>query len=167
MTSSAARDPAIPRYLRYKAEEKSADDYWDVELERVNSILHSRVMYMKRDGLCTGCARFDWLRRRGHTREAKDERYPIYSYSLSPVDDVQWEEFDILSGVAEDTRVMAQHPLDRWEIDIDQPMACVFCKVLVEYGTSAMDTPPVESRSLSVTIDRDFPPYACRDVSVY
>jgi len=62
MTDPTKHNVDIPRYLRYKAEAKQAEGYWDEKLERANSILHERVIRMHRDKLCTGCARFDWLR---------------------------------------------------------------------------------------------------------
>jgi hypothetical protein len=59
------------RSPRYNTDTENVVDYWDEEIEIANKILHGRVIRMHRDRLCTGCARFDWLRTIYYTRETR------------------------------------------------------------------------------------------------
>jgi hypothetical protein len=56
MAETSPTTPSIPRYLRYKAEEKRANDYWDEQLDLANRVIQDRVSRMHRDNLCAGCA---------------------------------------------------------------------------------------------------------------
>jgi hypothetical protein len=156
MALTTPKDPAIPRYLRYKAEEKSSDDYWDEELERANSILHTRVLRVKRDKLCTGCARFDFLRTHFYTRECTPrdkrqaagcqkvkndaERPLIDQYErklLGMRDDVDWHGFETIQEIEERVTLLAQHPEFEWRLRIDDELACTLCNMLLYTGKAA------------------------------
>jgi hypothetical protein len=160
MALTTPKDPAIPRYLRYKAEEKSSDDYWDEELERANSILHTRVLRVKRDKLCTGCARFDFLRTHFYTRECtprdkrqaaecqkvkNDSKRPLVRPYLRQLygmkDDVDWHSFATIPGIEEGIRLLAQHPEFKWRIGIDNELECTLCSMLSDAGERAEARP--------------------------
>jgi hypothetical protein len=148
--AASTQDAAIPRYLRYKAEDKSADDYWDKELERANSILHNRVVRMKRDKLCTRCARFDFLRTHFYTRECtyetKDQEdgcQKVRNDAIRPVmlrspsfngirDNVPWDSFQTISGMREEVKLLAQHPEFLWQLDAGQHIECTLCEKVVD-----------------------------------
>jgi hypothetical protein len=148
--AASTSDAAIPRYLRYKAEEKSTDDYWDEELERANRILHNRVVRMHRDKLCTGCARFDFLRTHFYTRECiyrdkkqEDECAKVKNDAKRPVmtssprfdgirDNVPWHSFETISGIRENIKLLAQHPEFSWKLDPRQKLECTLCKIFVD-----------------------------------
>jgi hypothetical protein len=151
MGTLTPKDGTTPRYLRYKAEEKNADYYWDKELERANSILHNRVVRMQRDTLCTGCARFDFLRTHFYTRECtpsdetkanefrkvdKNADRPLghqYQRYLTDVqDDVQWHSFETIQGIEEEVKLLAQHPEFKWKFENEQELVCILCKMLLQ-----------------------------------
>jgi hypothetical protein len=149
------QDAAIPRYLRYKAEDRGADDYWDEELERANRILHNRVVRMQRDKLCTGCARFDFLRTHFYSRECiyrneeheencqkvkNDATRPVMdgSPTLDGIrDNVPWHSFETISGIPEKVKLLAQHPEFDWELRSRQELQCSLCEIVV--ATSLME----------------------------
>jgi hypothetical protein len=153
MAASTPKDAAIPRYLRYKAEEKHSDDYWDAELERANSILHTRVLRVRRDKLCTGCARFDILRTHFYTRGCipQDEQQAAqcrtvknfgtrflrdqYIRDLSGMrDDVDWHGFETIQGIEEGVMLLAQHSEFQWRLEIEDGLACTLCSMLFYTG---------------------------------
>jgi hypothetical protein len=145
-------DVDIPRYIRYKAEDKNAADYWDEELERANSILHNRVIRMERDKLCVGCARFDWLRTHFYTREAKrsggrdlekddlkigndfqgdQEKMKLWTVALHGIeDDVHWLAFETIPGVKDVAEQLAEHPRFQWTLQESQACECTLCSAI-------------------------------------
>jgi hypothetical protein len=147
--AASTQDAAIPRYLRYKDEDKSADDYWDEELERANSILHNRVVRMHRDKLCTRCARFDFLRTQFYSRECiyqnkdqKDDCPKVKNDARRPVligspyldgikDNVPWNSFEIITGFPDKVEQLAQHPEFDWELHSRQRLECMLCEMVV------------------------------------
>jgi hypothetical protein len=160
MALTTPKDPAIPRYLRYKAEEKNSDDYWDEELERANSILHTRVLRVKKDKLCTGCARFDFLRTHFYTRECtpRDKRQAAECqkvkknarryYGYLPIrnllgmrDDVDWHGFEAIQGNEEGVKLLAQHPKFEWTLEMDDGLLCTLCSMLLCAGTAMLSQP--------------------------
>jgi hypothetical protein len=175
IAASMPKDIGVPRYLRYKAEDKNADDYWDEELERANSILHNRVIRMERDKLCVDCARFDWLRTHFYTREAKrsggrdlekddlkigDEfqgrRFWIRlnTVALHGIeDDVQWLAFEIVLGVKDVAKQLAEHPRFVWTIQISE---CSLCSAIYSYASTMIQQswPAGLQRELKVTLRR-------------
>ncbi|KAH4181967.1 hypothetical protein HBI39_224980 [Parastagonospora nodorum] len=133
--AALTQDAAIPRYLRYKAGENSADDYWDEELERANSILHNRVVRMQRDKLCTGCARFDFLRTHFYSREC------IYRNKKQEIDCQKVKNDAIrpvlttrsyLDGIRDNkVKMLAQHPDFHWKLHARQMLKCILCEIIV------------------------------------
>jgi hypothetical protein len=160
MAASTPKDAAIPRYLRYKSEEKKSDDYWDEELERANSILHNRVVRMQRDKLCTGCARFDFLRTHFYTRECiprdkaqaaecqkvkNDAKRPVNALParnlLGMRDNVNWYCLETFQGVEEGVRLLAQHPEFMWKLGVDDELVCTICSMLFDAGKAMLIQP--------------------------
>jgi hypothetical protein len=170
--AASTQDAVIPRYLRYKAEDKSVDDYWDEELERANTILHNRVVRMKRDKLCTRCARFEFLRTHFYTRECtyqtkdqKDGCQKVKNDAIRPVmlesprfdgikDNVPWHSFQTISGIREKVKLLAQHPEFSWKLDSRQIIKCTLCEIIV--GTAVAcglrERPPVTPGREDLTI---------------
>ncbi|KAF2820114.1 hypothetical protein CC86DRAFT_125621 [Ophiobolus disseminans] len=149
MTTPTSTDASIPRYLRYKAEDKQADDYWDEELERANTILHGRVLLMHRDKLCSGCARFDWIRTQLYTREAilydrelSAEHQKVKNSAERPLpwsetqrhfhgveDNVSWHSYKFTQEADDRIKLLADHPRFEWEI-ADNDLSCILCEAL-------------------------------------
>jgi hypothetical protein len=143
----------MTRFLHYKADVKDAKEYWDEELERANMILHGRVCRMHRDKLCTGCARFDLLRTHFYTREARRQG----NQDLRP-DDVQWSSFEIVPGVEEEVKWLAEHPRFKWNLNGSQPVDCTLCKTLFGVGKkldqfSEQSSPLEYQGALELTIE--------------
>jgi hypothetical protein len=170
--AASTQDAAIPQYLRYKAEDKSADDYWDEELERANIILHNRVVRMKRDKLCTRCARFEFLRTHFYTRECmyqtkyqKDGCQKVENDATRPVmlknprfdgikDNVPWDSFQTISGIGEKVELLAQHPEFSWKLDSRQIMECTLCEIIAGTAVAcgSRERPLVTPRREDLTI---------------
>jgi hypothetical protein len=170
--AASTQDTAIPRYLRYKAEEKSGDDYWDEELERANRILHDRVVRMQRDKLCTRCARFDFLRTHFYTRECiykdKDQEAgcrKVKNNAKRPVmlrspwfdgirDNMPWHSFQTISGIQQKIKLLAQHPEFLWKLDSRQKVECTLCEKVVDTAVAGglREKPPVTPGREDLTI---------------
>jgi hypothetical protein len=158
---SAPATTDMPRYLRYKAEEKSADDYWDEELERANSILHNRIVRKDRDKLCVDCARFDWLRTHFYTRNCKRQGQHLSHQDLTvkvedeflngPVesggrpimlqktrhlggieDDVPWSDFEFVSDDAQEAKDLARRPRFVWSLVPGRETSCSLGDMLLD-----------------------------------
>ncbi|KAH7067102.1 heterokaryon incompatibility protein-domain-containing protein [Paraphoma chrysanthemicola] len=160
-SSSTASDP-IPRYIRYKAEDKRGDEYWDDELERVNKIVHDRVQRMKRDKLCSGCARFDWIRTQFYSREAawgggklplrnnvmslRVQKFPgstnAHNYLGVPEslvgfkDNVSWLGYEAALPETLHISELMNHPRFEWDIDHSQQQSCTLCQSLCRTATA-------------------------------
>jgi hypothetical protein len=152
MALKASANARIPRYLRYKAGDTSADDRWDEEIERANEILHNRIIRFHRDELCKGCARFDWLRTHFYTREVRfhnkedelwgqkvknDVEIPLAFYPWGSDrdlekfrEDVSWNSFKIIAGARQEAVWLAKNPRFRWRLQTDQVLRCKLCKSL-------------------------------------
>jgi hypothetical protein len=170
----------MTRFLHYKADVKDAKEYWDEELERANMILHGRVCRMHRDKLCTGCARFDLLRTHFYTREARrqgnqdlrpEDRkmkkdfngswhdMTTHARFLDGIEDnVQWSSFEIVPGVEEEVKWLAEHPRFKWNLNGSQPVDCTLCKTLFGVGKkldqfSEQSSPLEYQGALELTIE--------------
>jgi hypothetical protein len=179
MAASMPNDLDIPRYLRYKAEDKNADDYWDEELERANSILHNRVKRMERDKLCVGCARFDWLRTHFYTREAKrsggrdlnkedlkirndfkanladQKKTRLRTVALHGIEDnVQWKAFQIIPGMENSATRLAEHPRFEWIVQESETLACTLCSAIFAQASTRKHQSSGLRSDLTVTLKR-------------
>jgi hypothetical protein len=152
MALTASYNTSIPRYLRHKAEDTSANDRWDLELDRANKILHDRIVRFHRNELCKGCARFDWLRTHFYTREVRfkkkrDEQWGRFVGNQGPrplpfgvsgpirdfenaQDDVAWSHFEVIAGAPQEAVWLAKNPRFHWRLQTDQILRCRLCKSL-------------------------------------
>lgn len=153
MTTSAA---LLPRLLRYKAEEGKTEGYWDATLEEANSILHERIRRKEEDNLCSGCARFDWLRTGLYTQNVEtcdeasivgpdpdesDISEPMSSHNLSEMrrqlrslsgikDRVPWNKFETFGREKEEACLLADHPRFKWDLLESSRLQCSLCTSL-------------------------------------
>jgi hypothetical protein len=164
MSSSLINPDSVPRYIRYKAKNKRGSNYWDAELERVNTIVHERVQRMQRDKLCTGCARFDLIRTQFYSREAvrKDGTSPlrwnvftldqqrwvniedlvyVQNDLASLQDNVTWPDFEPACEDSRDALELMKHPRFSWAIDTSQDQPCILCRSLMSLGKASHPMP--------------------------
>jgi len=129
MAETTPEEADIPRYLRYRAEERHAD--WDDHLERANRILHERVQRMHRDKLCTGCAKFDWKRAQFYARDVENEDQYYYRYTTirGVEDNVSWQELEVFLVESEELKLLADHPRFEWQLRKTDHQ-CALCDTL-------------------------------------
>jgi len=141
MADPTENNADIPRYLRYKADDKNSDDYWDEEIERANYILHERVLRMTRDKLCVNCARFDWVRTQSYNRFFKDTFSEIAltlpGYCTRPLTPgimewFYWNKFKLLPGVGRKSEQLNESQHYDWKLGLGREQSCTFCSILTK-----------------------------------
>jgi hypothetical protein len=178
----------LSRLLRYKAEEGKPEGYWGADLEKANNILHDRIWRKERDKLCSGCARFDWLRTGFYTRDVIDcNGNPIdeslffrsediqsgstkdgMPLSFRPrslqglKDDVPWNQFAAVDEGKEEHRLLADHPRFNWELEGGASPECTLCMNIVkpfERGLDLGETP------VRLTVELLMAPFLAKSLS--
>lgn len=141
MAASTPGAEVIPQYLQWKIESKRTDFNWDEKLEEANKVLHNRILKMREEKLCAGCARFI-------TGDHGFERS-----LLAFPQDMSCSELQVKLGSREEVCSLAEEPRFTWEIVLGESISCVLCKVPLEAALTLLrESVELESRRLSVGI---------------
>lgn len=149
-TSTQSSAATIPRYIQYPTQSDRSSrrlstmwgkitkpspkriptQYADAEYERVNAIIHARVLRAKRDGLCEVCARLEWICSRSlmrATRYAESTEDHTNNTDMYPLKFLPW--------VSSQTRQLSEPKRWTWALQNGFEQGCIFCTRLAAMYT--------------------------------
>lgn len=149
-TSTQSSAATIPRYIQHPTQtdrssrrlsamwgkitkstpKRIPTQYADAEYERVNLVIHARVLRAKRDGLCEVCARLEWICSRSLTR---DTRYAESTEGHMNNTDVYPLEF--LPWVSRQTRQLSEPKQWTRALQNGFEQGCILCTRLAALYT--------------------------------
>jgi hypothetical protein len=145
MPVSTSGAEVIPQYLRHRAKEDVRRGVPDGErLGKLNRVLHSRILRMHQDKLCSGCALF----------VITDDKF-IWDLRWWYNDPHSWEDFEVIPGSREEARLLAKNPRTRWNIALAEASKCTLCNVFFYSALPALARSSLlNSRRLFVELRR-------------